>query len=178
MWRITVSILVLVSVMLVLGLAPQATTAPGSAQDPATLRVGVYDSRVIAFAWFHSKHNDINDKLKEYEQAKLAGDEKRIKEFEEWGPKSQRRLHFQVFGRAPVTEYFTPIEDQLPALAKELGVDVIAFECNYARDDVQVFDISLELAKLYDPTPKTMKMAKEMLDHDPVPLEELTDDDH
>ncbi len=177
MWKIIVSIIVFVSVMLALGLAPQA---PAGKPDAAKLRVGVYDSRGILMAWFHSEYNDLAlaDLMKEYEQAKQAGDEERVKELGAMGPRIQRRLHFQGFGRAPVTELLTHVEDQLPALAKELGVDVIAFECNYSGDNVEVVDITLDLIMLYDPSPETIKMIKEVMKQDPIALEELTDDDH
>ena len=148
--------------------------------DQGHLRVGVYDNRGILMAWFASKYNDLAlaDLGKEYEQAKLAGDDERVKELEAMGPKIQRRLHFQGFGRAPVTELLAHIEDQLPALAKELGIDVIAFECNYLGPDVEKIDITLDLAKLYDPSPETMKMVREIMDQDPIALEELAGDDH
>ncbi len=176
MWKIIVSTLVIVSVMLALGLAPHAPAAP---QDAAKLRVGVYDNRAITGAWFHSQYNDLmENSRKEYAQAKEAGDEERMKEIQAQGPVVQRRLHFQGFGRAPVTDLLRPIEDQLPALAKRLGVDVIAFECNYAGENVQVVDITLDLVKLYDPTPDTLTGCREIMEQDPVPLEELTDDDH
>ena len=81
------------------------------------------------------------------------------------------------FGRAPVSELLKPIEDQLPALAKALGVDVIAFECNYFGDNVEIVDITLDLAKLYDPLPETMKGVREIMAQDPVALEELTHND-
>ena len=81
------------------------------------------------------------------------------------------------FGRAPVSELLKPIEDQLPSLAKALGVDVIAFECNYFGDNVEIVDITLDLAKLYDPLPETMKGVREIMAQDPVALEELTHND-
>lgn len=153
---------------------PSLTVLP----DQGQVRVGVYDNRGILMAWFASKYNDLANMRKEYEQAKLAGDDERVKELGAMGPKLQRRLHFQGFGRAPVTELLAYVEDQLPALAKELGVDVIAFECNYSGDNVEIVDITLDLAKLYDPSPETMRGVREIMAQDPVALEELAGDDH
>jgi hypothetical protein len=183
--RIFASTAVLATIVLAAGWAQQGeplTASPSltvlAGQGP--VRVGVYDNRGILLAWFASKYNDLAlaDLGKEYEQAKLAGDDERVKELEAMGPKIQRRLHFQGFGRAPVTEQLAHIEDQLPALAKELGIDVIAFECNYLGPDVEKIDITLDLVKLYDPSPETMKMVREIMDQDPIALEELTNDDH
>ena len=181
MWRIILSILVFVCVMLSLGLAPQApSTSPATemVSGSVKLRVGVYDNRGIALAWFHSKYNDLAEMRIEYEQAKQAGDDERIKELEALGPKLQRRLHFQGFGRAPVTKLLAQVKDKLPALAKEVSVDVIAFECNYLGPDVEKVDITLELVALFDPSPETIKMIKFAMENDPIALEELTDDDH
>ena len=152
---------------------PSLTVLP----DQGQVRVGVYDNRGILMAWFASKYNDLADMRKEYEQAKLAGDDERVKELGAMGPKLQRRLHFQGFGRAPVTDLLAHVEDQLPALAKKLGIDVIAFECNYLGPDVEKVDITLDLVKLYEPSPETMKMVREIMAQDPVALEELTHDD-
>ncbi len=183
MWKIILSILVFVCVMLALGLTPQApSTSPATGKDSGSvkLRVGVYDNRGIALAWFHSEYNDLDlaEMRIEYEQAKQAGDDERIKELEALGPKLQRRLHFQGFGRAPVTELLAQVKDKLPTLAKELSVDVIAFECNYLGPDVEKVDITLKLVALFDPSPETIKMIKLGMELDPIALEELTDDDH
>ena len=181
--RISAFTAVLATIVLAAGCAHQSEPLAVRASltvlpDQGQVRVGVYDNRSICMAWFHSKYNDLAEKRKEYEQAKQAGDDERIKEFEALGPKLQRRLHFQGFGRAPVTELLAYVEDQLPALAKELGVDVIAFECNYSGDNVEIVDITLDLVMLYDPSPETIKRVKDVMKHDPVALEELTHDDH
>ena len=181
--RISAFTAVLATIVLAAGCAHQseplaARTSLAVLADQSQLRVGVYDNRGILMAWFASKYNDLANMRKEYEQAKLAGDDERVKELGAMGPKLQRRLHFQGFGRAPVTELLAYVEDQLPALAKELGVDVIAFECNYSGDNVEIVDITVELVMLYDPSPETIKSVKDVMKHDPVALEELTHDDH
>ncbi len=79
---------------------PSLTVFPNQSQ----LRVGVYDNRGILMAWFASEYNDVAGQQREYAQAKEAGDDERVKELGAMGPKLQRRLHFQGFGRAPVTE--------------------------------------------------------------------------
>lgn len=180
MWKVLVSILALVALMLALGMGasaqPETAPATTTASGQAKLRVGTYDNRVIAIAWFNSEFNDLSSLHKEHEQAKKDGDKKRMKELEELGPKLQRKLHFQGFGRAPVTDLLEPVQDELAALATELNLDLIAFDCNYSSDEVELIDISFELAKLYKPTPKVMKQLREIEKHDPVPLEDLKDD--
>ena len=148
---------------------PSLTVFPNQSQ----LRVGVYDNRGILMAWFASEYNDVAGQQREYAQAKEAGDDERASKV----VKFQQRLHFMGFGRAPVSELLEPVKDQLPALAKELGVDVIAFECNYSGDNVEIVDITLDIVMLYDPSPETIKSVKDVMKHDPVALEELTHND-
>lgn len=154
--------------------APATASANAAVSGSAKIRVGVYDNRAILMAWFDSKYNDLAELREELERAKQAGDDERVNELEAYGPVLQRRIHFQGFGRAPVTELLAHVEDRLPALAMDLGVDVIAFECNYAGDDVEVVDITLALVGLYDPSPETIRTVKSILKKDPVALEELT----
>ena len=177
--RISAFTAVLATIVLAAGCAHQseplgARTSLTVLADQSQLRVGVYDNRGILMAWFASKYNDIPGEQREYAQAKQASDEERMKEV----VKFQQRLHFMGFGRAPVSELLKPIEDQLPALAKELGVDVIVFECNYSGDNVEIVDITLDLVMLYDPSPETIQSVKDVMMHDPVALEELAGDDH
>jgi len=74
-------------------------------EKTAVLRVGIYDNRGILMAWFASKYNDVAGQQREYAQAKLAGDDERMKKV----VKFQQRLHFMGFGRAPVLELLKPI---------------------------------------------------------------------
>lgn len=177
--RISAFTAVLATIVLAAGCAHQseplaARTSLTVLADQSQLRVGVYDNRGILMAWFASKYNDVTAQQREYAQAKQAGDDERMKQV----VKFQQRLHFMGFGRAPVSELLKPIEDQLPTLAKKLGVDVIAFECNYSGDNVEIVDITLDLVMLYDPSPETIKSVKDVMKHDPVALEELAGDDH
>lgn len=176
--RISALTAVLTTIVLAAGCAHQGEpvttrTSLTVLPDQGQVRVGVYDNRAILMAWFASKYNDVAAQQREYAKAKQAGDDERMKAV----VKFQQRLHFMGFGRAPVTELLAHVEDQLPALARELGVDVIAFECNYSGDNVEIVDVTLDLVMLYDPSPETIKSVKDVMKHGPVALEELTHDD-
>jgi hypothetical protein len=174
MRKATISVLVILSAMLVVGFGPS-----GKEVEPAgaKVRVGTYDNRAITIAWFHSEHNVFRKIAEEHERAMEAGDKALAKEFEEKAVTFQRRLHFQGFGRAPVGDLLKAVEDQLADVAAAAGVDAIVFECNYFGDEVEVVDITSELVALFDPTPGTLKMVESIVEQEPVPLEELKDDD-
>ncbi len=171
MWHKAVMAILIAAVTLsILGLVGRSEAV---GQGQAKLRVGVYDSRAIAIAYAPSEYNPVAEMMGEMKKAKEAGDIERIKELEEWGPRHQRQLHRQGFGRVPVTDLLEHVKDRLPEVAKAAGVDVIAFECNYIGSDVEKIDITRELVMLFDPSDKVLGWVEQLGDHDPVDLDEL-----
>jgi hypothetical protein len=150
MWRTTIICTALAAVVLTLSLA---AATPSSTEPAARLRVGTYDNRAIAIAYGNSEFNLVNGKKKEYDAAKAAGDKKRIKELEEWGPRHQRQLHRQGFGRVPVTDLLEHVRDRLPEVAE--------------------VDITLELAMLFNPSKKALGWIEDMKDVEPLDLDEI-----
>jgi hypothetical protein len=170
MWRITILSTVVAALILTLIIAPAGQSA---AEPGAELRVGVYDSRAIAVAWAASEFNPVGEKMKEYDAARAAGDEARVEELEEWGESRQRQLHRQGFGRVPVTDLLACVKDRFPEVARQTGVEVIAFECNYLAPGVEKVDITMALVMLYNPSPKTLKTVAELMKHKPLSLDEI-----
>ena len=67
------------------GLAVYTTVGAQQSQEKTSgskVRVGTFDSRAVAMAYFGSEpfKRQLNDLRAEYEKAKAAGDEKRVKE--------------------------------------------------------------------------------------------------
>lgn len=147
--------------------------APLAAQPP--VRVGVYDTRAIAVAYAHSSHMQsiLQQKRKELEAAKAAGDTARAAALEEWGQAQQRQMHRQGFGRVPVSDLLVPVKDRLPEAAARAGVQIIASECDYQGPGVVVVDVTDELVRLYDPSPRVLSIVKDMRGKPPLSLIEL-----
>jgi hypothetical protein len=84
----------------VLCLTPGGATAP--ARPDATPRIGVFDSRAVALAYYRSDEGmqASRDRYDAYAKAKASNDEARIKELEQEGPWMQVRMHQQVFSTA------------------------------------------------------------------------------
>ena len=148
-----------------------ALSAAGTVEPPPKLRVGVYDNRAIAVAYALSTFNPVKQNMEEYEKAKAAGDQKRVKELEAWGEKHQRQLHRQGFGRVPVDDLLGHVKDELPDVARKMDIDAIAWHCNYASADVEQVDITMELVMLFDPSKRVLKTVEELRKHDPVDLD-------
>lgn len=138
-WKSVVAVVVSAAVVAGLaglgsGTARQGVGEPG--QPAARVRVGTYDNRAVAVAWARSEYNDVGELYRQLEEAKAAGDRGRVKELTTLGPKRQQRLHYQGFGRTPVTDLLEPVKDRLGEAARAAGVDAIVFECDFAGEGV------------------------------------------
>ena len=158
-------------------LLPAALALNLAAPERETVKVGTYDNRSIAIAYASSDFNPVGQKMKEFEEAKAAGDEARVAELEAWGPKHQRELHRMGFCTMPVNELLDHLEDRLPELAEELGVDVITRECDYTGPDVEVVDVTDALVRLFDPSEKALRWAAEIREKAPLHLDDLDHED-
>ena len=150
--------------------AQEATGAESRTQSAMT--IGTFNTRAVALAWGRSKEFlDWSARL--YEQgneAKAAGDEKRIAELTTQGEGQQERLHAQVFGNAPIDDVLQRIEGDLPNLARKTGVDAIAGQVAYHAPSVRVVEVTDAMVALFDPTDETLKMIKDLTKSPPVAL--------
>jgi hypothetical protein len=160
---------------LLIGLAalPFLTLRLSSQDAAAKVRVGTYDNRAIAVAYTSSKYNNVSELMRDHEEAKRAGDKKRALELEEQGAKRQRQLHRQGFGRVPVDDLLAPVADKLPAMARDAGVDLIAWHCNWTGPGVEVVDVTDALVRLYEPSEKALGWIADLRKQAPLDLDEI-----
>ena len=146
----------------------------------ATLRIGVYDSRAIAVAYGNSTEfrKSLDAVKADYQKAKEAKDDKRVKEIETQMKTKQRRLHEQGFSTGSVASIMARIKDSLPGVAKKAGVDVIVskWEVNYQSPGIKVVDVTDDLMALFHVSAKGLEWAKGVKTQAPVPIEQITDD--
>jgi len=160
-----------------LALAPAHCRAGDEPAKGAKIRIGTYDNRAIALAFFASRFNPIAEKRAAYEKAKAAGDQAKMKELEKWGPQFQRQLHFQTFGRAPVDDLLEPLKEKVAQLARDKKLAAITMSCDFTGDQVELVDVTEDLVKLFDPKPldKTLQSVREVRKIKPTRLAELKD---
>ena len=144
-------------------------------QAKKKIRVGVYDNRAIATAYFGSSFNPLMSKRAEFEAAKEAGDSAKVQQLEAWGPKFQRQIQFQGFCRVPVDDLLEYVKDKLPNIAKENSLDFIGWLPNYTSSNVEIIkvDITSQLIALYNPTEKILDEVKQIIAVPPTPLGEI-----
>lgn len=140
------------------------------------IRVGVYDNRAIALAYFGSEHNIFLKKRAEHHEAQAAGDSARAKELTEWVERFQRQIHFQGFCRVPVDDLLLVVKENLADVAKSTGVDLIGWNPDYVGAEVEVVDITNELVSLFNPTEEKLKQIRSLEDVEPTALADIEHD--
>jgi hypothetical protein len=143
------------------------------------VRIGVYDSRAVAYAWFWSDAGAEKQKalLAAVAAAKKSGDAKKIAESEKSLKDARDENHRQVFSTAPVDDVLAAVKDRLPDLKEKANVtelvskwDEVALKKYPAAEKVDVTD---ELIHEFLPQPKEkqLKVIGQIKKSIPVPLE-------
>jgi hypothetical protein len=167
--------------VLAIGLALSVLAESGAGAGVAAsrpvppVRIGVYDCRAIAVAYAQTAawNREISANMKAMEQAKTAGDGKRVAELKAWGKNQQRRLHRQGFAGAPVDDILAKVKDRLPDIAAKTRVAVITRSADYVASGVEVVDVTDDLVTLFEPSPKTLRTIAELRKHPPLTEEEV-----
>ena len=158
-------------------LATSCPTACAAEAKKQMLRVGTYDSRGIAIGYRNSDHwgKVMEEKKAALEQAKKEGDTEKVKEFKAWFPAQQAKAHLEGFGTAPVHGYLEVVKDQVPAVAQAAGVDIIVskWETDYLAAGAETVDVTMELAKLFEPKEKAYQWIEQMKDKAPIDHKEI-----
>jgi hypothetical protein len=154
-----------------------ASVVPANAQPK--IRIGTYDSRYVALAFYNMKQiNDFMVNLnEELNKARESGDKNKIMELEAKGPAFQNLMHQQVFGNLSIPNVMATIKDQLPAIAQKAGVTMIVskWEIQYSESGVEQVDLTMQILDLFHIDDVTKKMIEEGLSANlqPVPVEQL-----
>lgn len=170
-----------VSVLLALAGLALAFDAPAEQPDKkntaTTMRVGTFDSRAVAIAYYRSEafKKEMNALKKEYECAKTSGYQERVEELNKLGPAMQEDIRKQGFGTAPVDEILAKIEWELSGIAGYAGVDMILskWDIAYQSPCLEFTDVTDLIVKLFEPDEQTREILAALPDVDPLPLEEL-----
>jgi DNA-binding XRE family transcriptional regulator len=174
--RVRMGLLVLVVAAMAMASGSGSATA-GTAARP-TVKIGVYDSRVVALAYARSGPfmQHVTQMRKDLEEARAKNDTTRIKELEAEGPAMQVRLHQQAFSTAGVTNIMAKVADVIPGIARDAGVVLIVskWEMPYRDASIEIVDVSLPIAMLFKPDERTLKIIGQMKDMKPVPFDEIS----
>jgi hypothetical protein len=143
------------------------------------VRVGTYDSRLIAIAYYNSKlfklPGEVREKMK---AAQEKNDTVTISAISKEMPLRQRYMHEQGFGKASVCYLIEEIKDKVAEYVKKEKLDFIVskWEMSFINPNYEVVDITLNLANLFEPSMDVGKMIPEMNSNEPVKDAFLLDD--
>jgi len=160
--------------LLAAGKAPASESA--NPTNAAPDRIGVYDSRAIAYAVFWGE--DFQRQLREQNQAAKAardrGDTELFQKLDKALAEQQQKIHQQVFSTAPATEALRVLQGRLPEIQKQAGVSRLISKWNTpelkqypSAEHVDVTDALLSEFKLTD---KHLKVIEAIRSKEPVPL--------
>jgi hypothetical protein len=157
----------------------QAAEPPAKASpDGVKARVGVYDSRAVAYAhfWTDAQQEKRKAAFAEVKAAKEKGDSKKLDELKAAFQEGQRQAHRRVFSTAPVDDVLQEIKDRLPEIQKQAGVSELVSKWDekklkpYAAS-LQV-DVTDLLVREFKPTEKHQKVIESIKKVKPISLEE------
>lgn len=159
------------------GLASLEAQRPAATPGSARTRIGVFDSRMVALAYYNSEPQRaaVQQMTADLRAAKAAGDEAKIKDLQFQGPALQNLMHYQVFSTASIPNVMEKLAPTLPQVTERAGVVLIVskWEVSYQRDDVERVDVTDELVRQFNPNEKVQKWIAEGAKKDPVPLLQL-----
>ncbi|MFQ5749420.1 MAG: hypothetical protein ACE5H3_08195 [Planctomycetota bacterium] len=165
-----------------------AATLPIPAQESSSrpgdnrVRLGTFDSRAVAIAYYRSDlflKGPLGEAREEMKTAQAAKDEKRVQAIGERMKALQDHVRRQGFGGAPVGDILERIQDKLPGLAAEAGVDAIVskWDVIWSGPTVAATDVTDLLVEPFHPDQATREILKQLPQTEPVPLEDLKEDD-
>jgi len=144
-------------------------------------RIGVYDSRSIVIAFRDSElcNKWLSGIEEEQERAKAMGDQNRVAELEAEAAERNGLMHKQAFSTAPVDNILEQIEDRLPAIKEKTGVGVLVSKWDKdaltKHASAESVDVTSDLVKLFNPSDEILKIALDIRDQEPVPIEKFAD---
>ena len=141
-------------------------------------RIGIYDSRAVAFAWFWSgKHQkQLNELMQTARVAKSAGDTNRFEKFAASLREQQDQIHREGFSTAPPTEALAELKERLPEIQQAAGVSEFVSKWDEVSlkqfKGAEQIDVTDSLVREFKPTEKSLKTISELEKSKPLPLDE------
>ena len=169
-------ILTLFAALAALSFYPQCLHA--AVTNAAPERIGVYDSRLIAYAsfWTEAHQRKLNDLIKEARAARTIGETNRCREIEATLRQERERSHLQVFSTASVDDILAGMKDRVATVRQEAGVSLLVSRWDEEtlkqyRAARQV-DVTDQLLRQFQLTEKQRKVIEEVRRQPPLPLRE------
>jgi len=149
--------------------------------NDAPARIGIYDSRAVAFAWFWSgKHQtQLKELMQSARDAKTAGDTNRFEEFAARLRLHQDEMHREVFSTAPPAGALDELKERLPEIRQAAGVTALVSKWDDAAlkkyPGAEKVDVTDRLVREFNAPEKQLQMIPEIEKHAPLPLDKCNE---
>jgi hypothetical protein len=164
-------------VLLVSGFALAASSAGPAvlaAPAPAAVRIGTFDSRAVALAYYRSPSvmKELAAMRAELDKAKAAGDQKKVDYLQLRGPAMQMLMHQQVFSNGSIGHITASVTSRLSdiAVAANVVAVVSCWEVPHATANVELVDVTPQVVALFAPDAQTAKIIESMKGQKPIAL--------
>ena len=107
-----------------LAVASCAASLRAAETNTTAARIGIYDSRAVACAWFWNTNQmaRLNELMQNARAAKSAGDTNRFNELAASLRQQQDEIHREGFSTATPTKALAELKERLPEIQKSAGV--------------------------------------------------------
>ena len=156
---------------------PVVAQNAGTTAEGSQLRVGTFDSRLIAVAYVRSEafKQRLANMHADLTEAKESGNEKLIKQLEAEGSALQNLIHKQGFSTWPVHDILQVIKKEIPKIANQAKVDMLVskWDVVFQRKDAELVDVTDLMVAPFSPNEETRRILEDLRKKDPVPLDQL-----
>ncbi len=141
-------------------------------------RIGVCDSRVLAYAhfWSESEQREMNQGFAAAKEAKAKGDTNRLAELKAQMHQRQEKNHLQVFSTAPVDDVLAAIKDHVQRVQQQTGVARLLSKWDEAGlkpyKSAEKVDVTDQLLGVFKLDGKQLKVGSDIRKQAPLPLAE------
>jgi hypothetical protein len=145
----------------------------------AAAKIGVYDSRALAYAHFCSPEyqQQLSNEVRTARLAKRNGDQAQFEKLSHALAEKQRVIHREGFSTAPATEALAFLQSRLPDIQKQAGVSALVskWDTNTLKQysSATQMDVTDLLVQQFQLTDKQLKTVTALQKHPPVSLEEI-----
>jgi hypothetical protein len=142
-------------------------------------QIGVYDSRVVAYAhfWTPEHQQQLKEKSAAGKAAKAAGDQAQFNKLSKEMADEQDRIHHEVFSTAPAEEAMAALKPRLAVIQKQAGVSALVSKWDkqtlFTYKSAQQVDVTDLLVREFKLDPKQTKIIEDIKKQKPVPLDKI-----
>jgi len=144
------------------------------------IRVGIYDSRAIACAYWaeddrlDSYHDSLNEQIA---KAKAEGNEKLSEELDTELWDHRKLLHKQVFSNEPIDDVLGKIKDKIDEIVNDANVSAVVSKWDKKAlkkyKGAELVDVTDLLVEKFNITEETLETIKQLKEKKPIPLWQL-----